>query len=139
MAGIGSVVALLLCEVGPGGGQWAALKKGWCKRAKKELVCGMTHSTKGINSEGHTQETLLAERVGKRGGSNASILVGTLGAGEFVALFFKVDLKQVLFGVRSDLILSNTGSGGDINGKGGGLNGGLVSEGRWPVDRRAKN
>ena len=62
-----------------------------------------------------------------------------MGAGEFVALFVKVDLKQVLFGVRSDLILSNTGSGCDINGESGGLNGWFVSKGRRPMNRGAEN
>ena len=117
----------------------AALKRGWSKRAMKELVCRVTHSTKGIDSEGHAKETLLAKRVGEGGGGDASVFVGILGAGKFVTLFVKVDLKQVLFGVRSDLILSNTGSGCDINGKGGGLDRRFVSKGRRPVNRGVEN
>ena len=117
----------------------AALKRGWCEGAKKELVCRMTHSTKAINSERHAQEPFVAKRVGEVAGSGASVFVGTLGAGKFAALFVKVDLKQVLFGVMSDLILGNAGSGGEINGKGGGLDRGLVSESRRPVGRGAEN
>ena len=117
----------------------AAFKREWGKRAAKDLVCRVTHSAKGINSEGHAKETLLAKRVGEGRGGYASVFVGMLGAGEFVTLFVKVDLKQVLFGVRSDLILGNTGSGCDINGKGGGLDRWFVSKGRRPVNRGAEN
>ena len=114
-------------------------KGGWCKGATKELVCGMAYSTKGIDSEGHVKKTLLAKRMGKGGGGFASVLVGILGARKLVTLFVKVDLKQVLFGVRSDLILSNTGSGCDINGESGGLDRWFVSKVRRPVNRGAEN
>ena len=112
---------------------------GWCERAKEELVCRMAHSTKGVNSEGHVEKALLAKRVGEGTGSGSSVFVGTLGTGKFVTLFVKMDLKQVVFGVRSDLILSNTGSGSDINGKGSGLDRRLVSKVRRPVNRGAEN
>ena len=121
----------------PGEVSGTALERGGCEGSKEELVCRMAHSTKGINSEGHAQENLLAKTVGKVAESGASVFVGTLGAAKCVSLFVKVDLKQVLFGVRLDLILGNAGSGGDINGEGGGLDTGLVSEGRRPIDRGA--